>query len=257
MKNFKLILEYDGTAYFGWQRQKKERTIQGEIETAIQGVIGEKTTVHGSGRTDAGVHALGQTANFLCRTRLNSEEMHRALNALLPKDISVRGCEPVPETFHARFDAIGKTYRYCIDNRPVRPAVGRQYAWHISSPLDLTAIQKALPHIRGTQDFKAFEGAGSPRDHTVRTVSRASIQRDNNGQVEFEISANGFLRFMVRNLVGTLVDVGLGKRTPDDVKDIREAQDRGRAGITAPPHGLFLMNVEYDAGKDDGCVKRL
>lgn len=254
MKNFKIILEYDGTAFFGWQRQKKERTVQSEIEAAIQRIVGEKTAVNGSGRTDAGVHALGQTANFLCQTRMDAKEMHRALNAMLPKDISIRSCERVSETFHARFDAVGKTYQYRIDNRPIRPAVGRHYAWHIRSPLDLAAMKEALPHICGTHDFKAFEGAGSPRAHTVRTVFRASFQREDNGYVVFEISANGFLKFMVRNLVGTLVQVGMGKLTPKDVKTIREAQDRQQAPATAPPQGLFLIKVEYDEKTEDGCV---
>lgn len=253
MKCFKITVEYDGTDYFGWQRQKTAPTIQGAIETAIRRIIGRPVTVHGSGRTDAGVHALGQVAHFHCETRLDAPTLHRALNALLPADIAVRRCETAPDAFHARFDAIGKTYRYCIDNRPVRPAVGRRYAWHIWKPLDTNAMQKTLAHIRGTYDFKAFEGTGSPRRHTVRTVFEAALHKRADRGLVFEIRANGFLKFMVRNITGTLVYVGLGKLSPDDVARILASGDRRQAGVTAPPHGLFLVAVDYDERDGQGA----
>ncbi|MFZ7125914.1 MAG: tRNA pseudouridine(38-40) synthase TruA [Desulfobacterales bacterium] len=246
MKNFKLIVEYDGTAYAGWQRQKSDPTIQGAIEKAVHRISRQRVTVHGSGRTDAGVHALGQTAHFECATRLDAAVLQKALNALLPKDIVIRDCAEAPKTFHARFDARAKTYRYRIDNRSTRPAIGRGYAWHIRKPLDLAAMAAALPHIRGTHDFKAFEGSGSPRSHTIRTVNRADLETGENGRVVFEVNANGFLRFMVRNLTGTLVEVGLGKLEPDEVGRILFSGDRRQAGATAPPHGLFLVEVQYE-----------
>ncbi len=250
MTCFKLIVEYDGTDYAGWQRQKDQATIQGELERAIQRIVGSPVTVHGSGRTDAGVHALGQVGHFLCATRLGPQEIQRALNALLPPAIAVLDCARVPESFHARYDAAGKRYRYCIINRPVRPAVGRRYAWHIRKPLNLPVMTDALSHLKGTHDFKAFEGAGSPKHHTIRTVSSATLDRDTSGTVTLDISANGFLRFMVRNIVGTLAAVGLGTLTSDGVKAILDSRDRSRAGATAPPHGLFLVAVDYSPRAD-------
>ncbi|MGD9016928.1 MAG: tRNA pseudouridine(38-40) synthase TruA [Desulfobacterales bacterium] len=244
-KCFKLTVEYDGTEYAGWQRQKDQATIQGELEGAIQTIVGSQVTVHGSGRTDAGVHALGQVGHFHCATRLGPQEIQRALNALLPMDIAVLDCARVPDSFHARYDAAGKRYRYRIANRAVRPAVGRRYAWHIRKPLNLPAMKAALSYLQGTHDFKAFEGAGSPRHHTVRTVYYAAIDRDAHGTVTLDICANGFLRFMVRNIVGTLADVGLETLTSGGIKAILDSRDRSRAGATAPPHGLFLIEVDY------------
>ena len=244
-RNFKLIIEYDGSAYYGWQRQKDPNTIQGTIERAVHRLTGHNVTLSGSGRTDAGVHALGQVANFHADTHLADGDIGRALNSLLPRDIVILSCDEMPEDFHARFDAVSKTYRYCLLNRPLPPAVGRQYAWHIKKPLDIDAMRDALVHLQGTHDFKAFEGAGSPRAHSVRQVSKADFFERNGCRIDFEIEANGFLRHMVRNIVGTLVDVGHGKIPPDDLGKIRETADRSKAGITAPSHGLFLVRVSY------------
>ncbi len=245
MKNVKLLIEYDGTLFHGWQRQKSDRTIQEEIEKALGTMIGEKVTLNGSGRTDAGVHALGQTANFRHDTRLTPDIFHKGLNSLLPDDIVIKSCEQAAPDFHARFDAKSKKYRYRILNRDLPMAVGRHYAWFIRRELSLDAMRSTLPHIIGSHDFKAFEGTGSPRAHTTRIVMNASLNERESGFLEFEIEANGFLRFMVRNIVGTLVDVGLGKLTPDDFTRIRRSKDRNQASATAPAHGLFLMEVVY------------
>jgi tRNA pseudouridine38-40 synthase len=244
-KNFKLIIEYDGSSYHGWQRQKNRKTIQGEIEKAIMTITGKKIALTGSGRTDAGVHAFGQVANFYCDTEISPEVFQRGLSSLMPKDIIIKECNTVDEKFHARYDAKTKTYQYRILNRTTPAAICRQYAWFIKKNLDLDAMQSAILHIIGTNDFKAFEGAGSPRSSTKRRVINAGLQQKEKEYLIFEIEADGFLRFMVRNIVGTLLDVGLCKITPDDFKKILLSKDRNLAGATAPPHGLFLMNVKY------------
>lgn len=255
-RNFKLTIEYDGTSYFGWQRQKDPNTIQGTIEHAIRRLTGHNVTLTGSGRTDAGVHALGQVANFHADTRLAAGDIGRALNSLLPGDIVILSCDEMPDNFHARFDAVSKIYRYRLLNRPAPPAIGRQYAWHIKKPLDACSMRDALDHLRGMHDFKAFEGAGSPRAHSVRHVMKAELIERNGHGFDFEIEANGFLRHMVRNIVGTLVDIGLSRNPPDDLGKILETADRSKAGITAPPHGLFLVHVNYtlDFKADPGMI---
>lgn len=245
MKNFKLHIEYDGSCYHGWQRQKNERTVQGEIENALWVMTGQRLTLIGSGRTDAGVHAYGQVANFHCDTGLTPEIFFKGLNSLLPEDLVVRGCEEVPESFHARFDATGKIYRYRILNHRHPAAIGRQYAWFVRKKLNIDAMRLATTHIIGSHDFKAFEGSGSPRSSTTRLVKRAELNEPKEHFLFFEIEAVGFLRYMVRNLVGSLVDVGLNKITVQDFKDILLSKNRDLAGITAPPQGLFLMKVTY------------
>ena len=243
-KKFKLIVEYDGSAYCGWQRQPDQPSIQAALESALRRMTQSPITLHGSGRTDAGVHALGQTAHFKCRTRLRPEELQKGMNGLLPGDIVVRSCRAVPLDFHARFDSRWKMYRYRICNQPVRRAVGRQYAWHIYRPLDMAAMADGARHLVGRHDFKTFESSGSPRAHTVRDVMAASWQKTDDHLV-FEIQADGFLRFMVRNIVGTLVAVGMGKRSAGDIPDLLAAADRRLAPATAPPQGLFLIHVQY------------
>lgn len=244
--NFKLTIEYDGSGFHGWQRQKGCRTVQGEIEKAIETLCGQKTALIGSGRTDAGVHALGQVAGFTCRTRLDPATIQKALNSLLPAEIVIRDCQPAAPGFHARFDARRKTYRYRILNRPLAAAVGRQYAWHLRRPLDLGAMRRAAAVLIGRHDFAAFEGAGSPRSHTIRQVFTACFHAEEGGDVvAFDIEADGFLRFMVRNIVGTLVLVGGEKIGVSDFAEILQSRERRRAGPTAPPQGLFLMRVSY------------
>jgi tRNA pseudouridine38-40 synthase len=245
LKNFKLTIEYDGTFYHGWQRQKSDPTFQAEIENAISTMMGHSITVIGSGRTDAGVHALGQVANFKCDTRLRPQELLNGLNALLPDCMVIRSCEEVDENFHARYDVKRKTYQYRILNRYLPIAIQRQYAWHIRRRLDIGAMRQASNHLVGRHDFKAFEGTGSPRSHSKRQVFKADIIRKNEDYLIFEIEADGFLRFMVRNIVGTLVEVGTSKISPGDFKDILLSEDRSRAGATAPAQGLFLLEVKY------------
>jgi tRNA pseudouridine38-40 synthase len=244
-KNFRLVIEYDGTCFHGWQRQKEDRTVQAEIENALQMITRQPVVLNGSGRTDAGVHALGQVASFRCTTHLGPEVFQKGLNSLLPSDVVILSCEAVSPAFHARYDARGKTYAYRILNRELAAAVGRGYAWHIRKPLDLGAMKTATRHIIGTRDFKAFEATGSPRSHTTRTVTRAEWTQRENDFLEFIIEADGFLRYMVRNLVGTLVAVGLGKIDPVRFETILQSRDRRLAGATAPPHGLFLRQVAY------------
>ncbi|HUV78765.1 MAG TPA: tRNA pseudouridine(38-40) synthase TruA [Desulfobacterales bacterium] len=245
MQNFKIIIEYDGSAYHGWQRQATDRTIQGEIENALMTMTENRVTLIGSGRTDAGVHAYGQVANFRCNTSLGSEVFQNGLNSLLPEDIVITSCEAVPEKFHARYDVKSKTYHYRILNRRLPDAIFRQYAWHIRKKLDLNAMRSALYYIVGRHDFKAFEGSGSPRASTVRCVVNADLVETDDGYLVLKIEGDGFLKFMIRNIVGTLVDAGLGKITPSHFKRILASKDRNLAGITAPAHGLFLMEVKY------------
>jgi len=244
-KNFKITIEYDGTPFSGWQIQNNRITVQGEIEKALMTMTGEKVALLGSGRTDAGVHAFGQVANFRCDTTLSPEVFQKGLNSLLPDNVVIKSCETVPEKFHARYDAKSKIYHYRILNQSVPIAIFRKYAWHIRKKLDLNAMQNALSCIVGTHDFKALEGSGSPRSNSIRCIIDAKLEKTDDGFLIFKIEGDGFLKFMVRNIVGTLVDVGLGKITPDDFKRILISQDRNLAGITAPAHGLFLMEVKY------------
>ncbi|MBA3018876.1 MAG: tRNA pseudouridine(38-40) synthase TruA [Proteobacteria bacterium] len=244
-KNFKITIEYDGSSYHGWQRQKNLSTIQGEIEKALMKMTGNKVSLTGSGRTDAGVHAFGQAANFNCNTALLPETFYKGLNSLLPDDIVIKECKEVDEKFHARYDAKSKIYSYRILNCHTPAAIGRQYVWFIRKKLDSNAMRSSISHIIGLHDFKAFEGTGSPRSHTTRNILNATIEQKDISCLYFEIEADGFLKHMVRNIVGTLVDVGLGKITPDDFKQILISKNRNKAGATAPPHGLFLMHVKY------------
>ena len=245
MQNYRLTIEYDGAAYHGWQRQKRDPTIQGEIEKALEKMTRQKVVVNGSGRTDAGVHALAQTANFKSDAGLSAEAFQMGLNSLLKDDIVIKACQVVDDTFHARYDARGKIYQYCILNSKVSSALRRNRVWHIRRKLDFYAMQRAAVHLLGEHDFKAFEGIGSPRSSTVRKVTMAEISRESAANITFTIEANGFLRYMVRNIVGTLVDVGQAKMGPERFKDVLESGDRGQAGATAPPQGLFLFKVHY------------
>ena len=245
LKNIKIIIEYDGSLFSGWQRQKSRRTIQGEIENALEIMTGLKVALIGSGRTDAGVHALGQVANFHCDTNIEANAFLRGLNSLLPDEIVIKKCSQVNESFHSRYDAKHKTYIYRVLNSRIPAAICRKYFWLIKKQLDTDAIQSANAHLIGTYDFKSFEGAGSPKTHTVRNITRAEIVQKDSGYIIFKFEADGFLRFMVRNIVGTLVDVGQGKITPRDFKKIVLSKDRNMAGVKAPARGLFLLRVDY------------
>lgn len=242
--NFKLVIEYDGSRFHGWQRQPNDPSIQGEIESAIHRMTRQNITLIGSGRTDAGVHALGQVANFTCHTRISPQEFQEGLNSILCDDIVIRSCDLAPPDFHARYDAKGKLYRYTILNSPHPTAMGRQYHWWLRAPLDLPAMQTATRHLMGSHDFKSFEAMGSPRSHTIREITAAAWTT--RGQhLCLDIQADGFLRFMVRNIVGTLVEIGRGKMEPEQLKTIMEARDRSLAGATAPAQGLCLVKVLY------------
>ena len=246
LKNIKITLEYDGSQFHGWQRQKRDRTIQAEVEAALYQIMGGQITVIGSGRTDSGVHALGQVASFLCDTRLEDKGIQNALNSLLPDAIVVLKCQQVDMDFHARYAAKSKTYHYQIYNHPVPKAIGRQYAWHIRRPLDKEGMCAAAETLIGRRDFSAFEGSGSPRSTSIRQIFNAGFSTaPNPNHLTFEIEADGFLRFMVRNIVGTLVDVGRGKTDLDAFTSVLRSHDRRQAGATAPPHGLFLVKVTY------------
>ncbi len=245
MHNYKLTIEYDGSRYHGWQKQKNARTIQETVENAIAVMVKAPVRLIGSGRTDAGVHALGQVANFRCRPDIPARAFVAGLNSLLPDDIVIRSCEAVDMGFHSQYDARCKTYRYRIFNSPVPSAICRQYAWFVPRELDVSAMQAAASHLVGTHDFKSFEGSGSPRSHTIRTVNAARVYQRRPDDIWFEIAASGFLRFMVRNIVGTLADAGRGKINPDDFKQILLSGNRSCAGDTAPPQGLFLLRVTY------------
>ncbi len=244
-QNYKIMIEYDGSRYHGWQRQKIDHSIQAEIEIALEKMTSTKVTLIGSGRTDAGVHAVGQVANFKCDTRLTPEAFFKGLNSLLPEDIIIKDCQLVAAEFHARYNARRKIYHYKILNRAVPAAVGRQYIWYVRSTLARQNMRAAMAHVIGRHDFKAFEGSGSPRQDSIREVFSARLIEDTGDILIFEIEAEGFLRYMVRNVVGTLVDVGLGKITAANFKKILDSKDRSQAGITAPAKGLTLFKVIY------------
>jgi tRNA pseudouridine38-40 synthase len=245
-KNFKLTIEYDGTDFHGWQRQKTERTVQEEIEKVLKTITTKKITLTGSGRTDAGVHALGQVAHFKCNTKLSPETFLKGLNSLLPQEIVILSCDHVDDDFHARFNVKSKIYNYRILNQRLPSTIFRQYTWHIPKKLNVSAMRRAIQHIKGEHDFSAFEGTGSPRSHSIRNMMKAEIKKDKNGFLVVELEANGFLKFMVRNIVGTLVDVGLVKISSDRFKEILLSKDRNLASPTAPPQGLFLVKVNYE-----------
>lgn len=248
-RNFKLVLEYDGSNYHGWQRQKGVLTLQEVVESKLGIMLGHPVTVRASGRTDAGVHALGQVINFYAKTRLGPQDFQRGLNGLLPPDIVVRHAEEVPDSFHASYSAVSKIYEYRILNRPLPSALERLYAWHVPKPLDLESIRQCLPVLLGEHDFSAFMAAGSSVTNPVRVMLEVQAWRPDPDHLYFRFQATGFLRHMVRNLVGTLVQAGRGAMTPRDLAAVLESRDRSRAGITAPAHGLYLVCVFYGRGE--------
>ncbi|MDD3579454.1 MAG: tRNA pseudouridine(38-40) synthase TruA [Desulfobacca sp.] len=245
-RNIKLLIEYDGSAYHGWQRQHNALTIQEVLETCLSRLTKEHIRVIGSGRTDAGVHALGQVANFKTATDLPLSAFNAGLNRLLPADIAILAAQEVAPEFDARYAALGKTYEYRLLNRPVRSALHRAYCWWLPMFLDETAIKQASAALIGEHDFSAFQSSGSSIKNPVRRVWAASWDLAGEGWYRFRITANGFLRGMVRSLVGTLVDIGRGKRRPEDIAQILVSRDRCQAGPTAPAQGLYLVQVLYD-----------
>ena len=245
MPSVKLVLEYDGTCYAGWQRQPDQPTIQESIERAIQQVSQINVSVIGAGRTDSGVHAHGQVASFRTELDWPASNWMRALNAVLPKDIAVRSSTLMDDRFHAQHDARGKLYTYRILHRPARPTIDRAFVWHIYKPLNDVAMQLAAATLIGLQDFSSFEGSLTDNTNPICNLQRLAVIRQDD-QILIEAYADRFLKHMVRAIVGTVVEVGLGKRTPDSLAAVLRAQDRSAAGQTAPPQGLCLMRVDYD-----------
>lgn len=243
-RNIRLSLMYDGTAYHGFQRQKNGITIQQSLEEAIEKITGELPVIYGCGRTDAGVHARHYTANFFTSSEIACEKLPLAINSKLGEDIRVFEAEEVAEDFHARFSAKSKTYAYKIVNKPFFDVFLAKYSWFYPLKLDTGKMREAAEHIKGTHDFAAFMAAGSPVKSTVRTVSQLEIF-ENDGVIDIEITADGFLYNMVRIITGTLVYVGCGKLEAKDIDDILLSKDRARAGVTAPPQGLCLKRTFY------------
>jgi tRNA pseudouridine38-40 synthase len=239
------VIEYDGTHYLGWQVQPNGQTIQGVIQDRLKRLTGESSQLIGSGRTDAGVHALGQVAHFKTESRMDANTFQRALNSLLPEDIVIRRAEEVEAEFHARRSARSKVYEYRILNRTTPPAIDRQYIWYVPQKLNLDEMKKATHSLVGEHDFSAFRSVGSSARSSVRNILRADWKRGKGGLLRFEIEASGFLKQMVRAIVGTLVEVGRGKIDAEGFREILESKDRRKAGPTAPAHGLFLKEVKY------------
>ncbi len=247
MRWLRLTLAYDGTEYGGWQRQPNAVTIQAKLELALRRVTGEDIKTEASGRTDAGVHARGLAVSWRTESTLPNETLRRAVNAYLPEDICVLAVEDAPRGYHAIRDTVRKRYRYCVQAGPLRDVFQRYYVWHVWHTLDVEAMRKAARTLVGRHDFASFQTAGSQRKTTVRTVFDLTLEESTNefGQhVTFEIEADGFLYNMVRNIVGTLVEVGRGKHPPEWVEEVLERCDRRAAGPTAPPQGLTLLWVK-------------
>jgi tRNA pseudouridine38-40 synthase len=245
--HIKLTLEYDGTNYHGWQLQQNAVTLQGALEAVLQRLFSQQIRVRVAGRTDAGVHALGQVVSFTSEQVTDLNRLHRSLNALLPPDIAVTRVEEVPESFNPRRDALSRAYRYRLWNYPWPSALWARYAWHIPFPLNTDAMNQAAALLVGDHDFSSFQGADSVERNPWRTVLQSTLQQKDEFLV-YEIEARSFLRHMVRNIVGTLVDVGRGALSVEDFMRIFAARDRTLAGPKAPPQGLFLLAVRYREG---------
>ncbi len=264
MRRLKIVLAYDGSDLVGWQRQRAGRSVQGQLEDALAAIEGRPVTVAGAGRTDAGVHALGQVASCRIDHPMPVATLARALNAMLPGDIRVQRVDEAPESFHARCSARSKTYRYLLLNADFVSPFERRYVWHLRHAIDVPAMTEAAQLLVGEHDFAALQGAGSAVKTTVRTMAAVTIREsapvetvglflspadrpDGGRLIVFEMTGNGFLRHMVRNAVGSLVDIGAGRREPRWLAGVLASRDRTRAGATAPASGLSLVSVEYEA----------
>jgi tRNA pseudouridine38-40 synthase len=276
MRTFKIVVSYDGTDFSGFQRQANARSVQGEIEHALAAIDGKHVTVAGAGRTDAGVHALGQVASFKLANTITERDLLRALNAKLPEDVRVLSTEVAAPGFNARFSARSKVYRYRVSNTLVMSPFQRRFAWHISRKLDLAAMNEAARELIGEHDFACFQAQAAPsrsernrsearwllgeRERaentkkvttSTRTMTRSDWTEEaaaGGGRIlSYEIEGTGFLKYMVRTVVGTLIEVGDGRRTPASVRDLLGSRNRAAAGPTAPASGLYLVRVDYDA----------
>jgi tRNA pseudouridine38-40 synthase len=258
MRTLKLTIAYDGTDFAGWQRQASDRTVQAAIEDALLPIEGSRAIVIGAGRTDAGVHAAGQVASVVLAAAITTDDLRRALNATLPTDVRVLSIEEISGTFNAQFAATRKTYRYTIWSDGVVPPALRRYVWHVAQPLDVATMNGAAQAVVGSHDFSAFQAAGSDVVTSVRTIieSRVAVvpvesmtlaagPHVDGILLAYHITGSGFLRHMVRNIIGTLVDIGRGRKTADDMRRILESRNRALASATAPPHGLTLWRVDY------------
>ena len=245
MRNIKLTIEYDGKKFGGWQKQPTKLNIQGEIEEAIKTITGEKEIeLNASGRTDAGVHSLGQVANFKTNSTLPIEKFAFAINSQLKKSIVIIKAEEVPENFHARYNCKGKKYRYIINNSSQGTAIYRDLEYHVPQKLDYEKMKKAIKYFEGRHDFKAFKASGTSSKDSIREIYKAEIIKDGERFI-IELTGNGFMYNMVRIISGTILEVGLGKIEAEEIPKIIESKDRKLAGKTLPAHGLYLVEVYY------------
>ncbi len=246
MRNIKLTIEYDGKDFNGWQKQPDKLNIQGSIESAIKQITGEDVDLTASGRTDAGVHAYGQVANFKTESDLPIEKFPIAINSKLKKSIRIINAEEVDERFHSRLNCKRKTYRYVINNSEVASAIYRNFETHIPLKLNIEKMQEAVKYFEGEHDFKAFKASGTSSKSSVRTIFNAEVIEMPNNRIYIELTGSGFLYNMVRIIAGTLVEVGLEKINPKDIPNIIQEGKRELAGKTLPPNGLYLLKVEYE-----------
>ena len=245
MRNIKLTIEYDGTNYAGWQRQSEDPTVQETIESALSGMTGEKIVLYGSGRTDSGVHALGQVANFKTKSAIKTGEFQKGLNSILPKDIVIINSEEAEDGFHAQFSSKSKVYVYKVLNRPHGTAIMRKRVWHIPYKLSLTRMSEAAAELQGEHDFNAFCQASPDVKSTVRNVLSAEFKKTEGDILEFTIEADGFLKRMVRLIAGTLVQAGKERITPGEFLKILESGEKTKFVQAAPAWGLYLREVKY------------
>lgn len=246
MRNIRLTIEYDGKNFAGWQTQPGKISIQGEIIKAIKEITGEDVELNASGRTDAGVHALAQVANFKIEKNIEVEKIPYAINSKLPNSIVIKKAEEVEERFHSRYNCKGKTYRYIINNSEFPSALNRYREYHVPQKLDINSMEKAIKLFEGTHDFKGFKSSGgNQKKTTVRTLTRCELLQQDD-KIIIELSGDGFLYNMVRIIAGTIVDVGLRKIKVEDINMILDSGDRTLAGRTLPPHGLYLVEVRYN-----------
>ena len=246
MRNIKLVIEYDGKEFNGWQKQPDKLNIQGTIEKAIEAITGEQVDLTASGRTDRGVHALGQVANFKTNSNIPIEKMAIAINSNLKKSIRILSAEEVDDKFHSRLTCKRKTYRYIINNSEYGTAIYRNLETHIPLKLDVEKMKKAVKFFEGEHDFKAFRASGTSSKSSVRTIYNAEVKQMPDERIFIELTGNGFLYNMVRIIAGTLVEVGIGKIQPSEIENIIKSKNREMAGKTLSPQGLYLVKVEYE-----------